>query len=385
MTADVPDGEAFAAWRVRRLEPAEFARLTVRDRLWHLAELSLLAPSSHNTVPVRYQLCEKRQELTFLLDRAAILRESDVLGRQATISLGCALENANLAARCYGLNARVTCGTPASADLRPLSSQASRTEHPSEGDRGRSVNVATLTLSDPVEPLPASVLESMLARKVVRAEFDERVSVEADLAAQVVRVASALDPRIAVHWIGDAAGRAFIGKYQEVGDATVLNRPSFARELGEWLLPNDSDATVGMRGREFGLSDEAARRLSAGLVGRERLLPDELAGFAKAGTVLMRSASAIVVLGVSEDEVTQWVAAGRIYQRMALLLGEHGYRTALHAALVELEAPNQALRGRLRTAARPTVVFRVGKPLRPEDDQRPHSARPPLASLVVSP
>jgi hypothetical protein len=29
------------------------------------------------------------------------------------------------------------------------------------------------------------------------------------------------------------------------------------------------------------------------------------------------------------------------------------------------------------------VVFRIGRPLHPEDGRRPHSARPPLASLLL--
>jgi hypothetical protein len=218
---------------------------------------------------------------------------------------------------------------------------------------------------------------------MVRAEYDERVKVDEALAAKLLQQVNAIDPRLVAHWIDDAATRSFLGKHQEGADAMVLNRPAFTRELGEWLLANDSDALVGMRGREFGLSDHAARRLHEGLSGRERLLPDELAGFARAGTLLMRSASAVVVISVAEDEVAQRVAAGQAYERMAITLVEHGYWTSMHAALVELESPSLALRSRLRTAARPTVIFRIGKPLRAEDGQRPHSSRPALASLML--
>ena len=63
----------------------------------------------------------------------------------------------------------------------------------------------------------------------------------------------------------------------------MINRTAFARELAEWLVDNDSDRPLGMRGREFGLSDDAARRFRHGLAGTGPILPDETAAFAKAG------------------------------------------------------------------------------------------------------
>ncbi len=382
MTPDKLQGSAFDAWRLRPLEAGAFASITVRERLWHLAQFALLAPSTHNTVPVRFHIAERDRALVFYLDRAAILPECDSSGRQATVSLGCALENARVAARCYGADTRVSIHASVEGELRPLH-VGSRQPGQTDADERRYVPVATLTLGDPIEPWPAAMLGSICARKVLRAEYDERVKVDGAMSAKLIRQANAIDPRLVVHFIDDAATRSFLGKHQEGADAMVLNRPAFARELGEWLLANDSEAYIGMRGREFGLSDHAAQHLHDGLSGRERLLPDELAGFAKAGTVLMRSASAVIVISVSEDQLAQRVAAGQAYELMALTLLEQGYCTALHAALVELESPSLALRGRLRTSARPTVVFRVGKPLHAQDGQRPHSSRPPLASLML--
>ena len=66
------------------------------------------------------------------------------------------------------------------------------------------------------------------------------------------------------------------------------------------------------------------------------------------------------------------------------LLGDEAVALgAMHAGITEVKAPNMALRGRLRTRQRPVVVFRMGRPLRPEDGRRPHASRPRLASLVL--
>ncbi len=164
---------------------------------------------------------------------------------------------------------------------------------------------------------------------------------------------------------------------------TVLNRETFARELGAWLLPNDARAPVGMRGREFGMGDEAARRIHRGLLGLEPLLPDEVAGVAKGSGLGMRSASAVAVITCERDDIPHRIAAGQTFCELALLLCREGLATAMHAGIVEVESANLALRSRLRTARRPTVVFRIGLPVRLEDGMRPHAARPRLEAVLL--
>jgi hypothetical protein len=221
----------------------------------------------------------------------------------------------------------------------------------------------------------------MRARRMVRAEYDGRQSLDPALADSLRRAATQLHPGLTLHLLTDAPTRIALGKFQEAADATVINRQRFARELGDWLLPNDSAAPVGMRGREFGLSDDAARHFHRGLRGEERLLPDETAGFAKAGNLGMRTATAVAVLTAERDDLPHRLAAGRAFQAIALRLSGAGWAVAMHAGITEVEAPNLALRGRLRTLHRPLVVFRLGVPANAEDGNRPHSSRPPLDAL----
>jgi hypothetical protein len=217
---------------------------------------------------------------------------------------------------------------------------------------------------------------------VVRAEFDEQVRLDEDLPAALTAV-TARHAGLELHLISDAASLLFLGKVQELADTTVVNRDRFARELGGWLHADDAASTVGMRGREFGLSPDATRRFRDGLLRRAPLLPDEIAAFARVGNVGMRSSSAVAVITVDEDGTAQRVAAGRAYEEMALLLGRRGFVTAMHAGITEVDAPNLALRGRLRTRRRPDVLFRIGRALHPEDAARPHAARPHLAEVLL--
>ncbi len=370
---DVPAGRAFDAWRIPVLERAAFVALGPRGQLEYLASLALLAPTTHNTVPQRMRIDAERSALHVALDRRAILPESDAIGRQATVSLGAVIANACIAGEAYGRPMTLSIHEGAETALRPLA-----------GADEAIVPVATLVLGPPRAATPergAEWVAAMIERKMVRAEFDERIRLDASLALELASVASGVHPGLTLHVITDAPTLLALGKFQELADSTVVNRTAFARELAEWLEENDSERPVGMRGREFGLSDDAARRFRDGLAGRGPLLPDETVAFAKAGNIGMRSSSAVMIITVATDDLEHRLAAGRAFEEMALRLVLEGFSVAMHAGITEVDAPNLALRGRLRTFQRPTVVFRTGKPLRAADGERAHSARPPLSEV----
>jgi hypothetical protein len=371
--SDIPVGGAFDAWRVPALDRVQFDGIGSREQLEYLASLALVAPTTHNTVPQRMHVDPVHRTIEFALDRRAILRQSDANGRQATVSLGAAIANAGLAAEAYGRVARIA-----------VRSDVERTIRPAENGSEPVVPVALVSFdaSTSAPPRDLSWVSAMLRRKMVRAEFDERVKLDPPLASELVSLTASVHAGLTLHLVSDAPTLLALGKFQELADSTVINRTAFARELAEWLVDNESDRPLGMRGREFGLSDEAARRFRHGLAGTGPLLPDETVAFAKAGNIGMRSSSAVAVVTGARDDVDHRLAAGRAFEAMALRLTLAGFSVAMHAGITEVEAPNMALRARLRTFHRPLVVFRVGKPLHIADAERPHSSRPRLADVL---
>jgi hypothetical protein len=372
---DVPPGDAFRAFRLRALTPDAFAsygdsdaRLSQRQLLY-LAWLGLLAPTSHNTVPQRFELRPEEGAISIWLDRERILPESDPDGRQAHVSAGCCVANIAVGARALGWATDVEVLPVALAEAGPSAASEPRYTH-----------VLDLRFS---RAQSAGSLDAIVSRKVVRAEYDERVKLDEDLPALLGEIATRHEG-LALHLITDAPTLLFLAKFQEIADITVINRAAFSLELGEWFLDNDSTARVGMRGREFGLDDEATRRMSLGLRKIQPLLPDEIAGFAKVGYVGIRSSSAVAVITVQEDSLAQRIATGRAYEEMALLLTQRGFCTAMHAATTEVAAPNLALRGRLRTRSRIEALFRIGRPLHPADGERPHSSRPDISDVLFT-
>lgn len=372
---DVPPGAPFDPWRLRILEGAEFAALPIESQLAYLAWYGLLAPTSHNTVSQRYRFSPGEPAIELWLDRSSVLPASDAIGRQAIVSLGCVAANIALAARAYGFGAEIERASLSPKDTHPVTMEGA------EGSRY--VRVARVSFRPgAATPEGPPMLRAMLARKVIRAEYDERIKLPPEAIEELHAVVQK-HPGLELHLLTDSATLLALGKFQELAETTVFNRDAFALELGHWLLENDSGSLVGMRGREFGLSDEAARHIHRGLLREEEMLPDEMAAFAKASNVSVRSAAAMAVITVDEDTVPRRMAAGEAFEEMALCLLQRRFATSMQASVVEVEAPNLTLRARLRTRRRPTAVFRMGRPLREEDWHRPHPSRPPLSALIL--
>lgn len=377
-SADVHSGVAFDAWRTRVLSMEEFQQAGGIDespnhaQLRYLATLASLAPTSHNTVPQRFGFDRRPAQLELWLDRRRVLPHSDAEGRQATISCGCVASFLAIGARAYGYQMIQHIEVERAENVRPLG----------VGDE-RYTLLSRISFA-PAPRLARSQewLGAMLARRSQRSEFDPCTPLDETVVSGMQQIVDAY-PNLGIHVLTDPPTRMAIGKFQELADTTVFNRESFARELGDWLLPNESLRSVGMRGQEYGLSDAAALHFHRGLLGTERLLPDEIASLAKTSNWGMRSASAVVVLTADDDLPATRMLAGMALGELLLYLEIEGWVTALHAAITELDVPNLALKGRLRTSRRPVVVFRVGRIGASIGSRRPHSARPPLDDLMV--
>lgn len=345
-----------------------------------LASFGVLAPTSHNTVPQRFKLRPERSSLEILVDRDFVLPESDPKGRQAAVSIGCVITNIELAAGVFGRATDVH-GLLTNEDaLQPA---------PTSETYDRYVPVVELRFENPRPALDADWLGTMLAHKVVRAEYDTAVPLPEELAVRVAQIVEESLPAplaLKAHLLSGAFPLRALGKFQEQADRFVLENPRFAKELGAWLLPNsDTARPLGMRGAEFGFDDAFSEQVHSGLLGRTRLLPDQIAAFAKGGKVGLESSSAVIVLTTDGDDVSRRLAAGRACQQISLELQRAGFASAYHAALTEVEWVARMFSATLlRSTRRPMVLLRVGRPKRAADAARSPAARPALATLVLS-
>lgn len=381
--SDIPDDAPYNAWRLPLLSRDEFAALGNEPRvsvaqLRYLAHFGLLAPTTHNTVPQRFRI-RATGKMDVLVDRRYVLPVSDPTGRQALISLGCVLANIEFAARLYGRSVRVNFSDAHSSDLTPLPRDAAL------ADACRQVMSLDFRPSECTGDL--ALLRLVMARKVVRAEYDRQVTLPSALEARLYDIVHSDKEgvQLALHLFKDAASLRALGKFQEQAERFVFENSRFTRELGKWLLPNDdSSACLGMRGREFGFDDAFSKQVHFALQGERPMLPDQIAGFAKGSRLGLEGSTAALVFSTTTDDLMSHVLSGRAAQLVSLELLREGFCSAYQAAMVEVDWVREMVSASvLKTTRVPCVVLRTGKPKVTRNWWRPHSSRPALDGLII--
>ena len=372
----------FSIWNEKILTLTEFQSLgTISEnlsqaQLQYLSIYGIIAPTSHNSVPQRFRLGKRKNSLILFLDREFILPQSDPFGRQALVSLGCVIRNIEIAALAYGWSAK-SIFLPVSKKGLLHSKIATQTQKFSPVVELR---FSSITRDDQA----FEALDLMFQRKVIRAEYDPTQKLPTTLTKSLVKIAKQYD-RLQLHIIDNRLIMRGFGKFQEQADRFVMENSRFANELGEWLLAND-DQTVpyAMRGREFGFDDQFAKHIHLGLLGKKKLLPDQISFFAKGGKSGIDSSSAVAVITVEKDNTALRIEAGKFYEDMALELLKAGFYTSVHAGITEVDWVNTMFATTvLHTSYRPTMVFRIGVPKRKQDLRRSHPARPKVEDLWI--
>ncbi len=353
----------------------EFSLLSPRERLEVLVWLGHLAPSSHNTQPWRFFCDAENSCLIVLLARHIVLPISDVRGRQAVISVGCAIENISVAARAYGLTCEI--------HYPPVVKEVVAPKEKNEVKGHELIPLATIRFSEALpDEVSLSLLPAILRRMSMRAEFDPSRDISKKVLA---RLNEALNTDgVEIHTISDSLRRLSISEFQGQADGYVLNSPEFAKELGDWLLPNNTESAVGMPGNTFGFDDAQSRRIHEGLRGQTPLDPEDMLRFSLGGKLGFEKSPVVAFVTTQNDEVHDWLNAGRAIERAFLILESEGVSYAVHAAIVEVRLINRIFAATLGSTNPLAAVFRIGYPKDSTiKDERPHSPRQPIDAVLV--
>ncbi|MDP2695691.1 MAG: hypothetical protein Q8O87_00365 [bacterium] len=342
----------YEAWKI---EPLDLSRNHTKEEIYrHLVGWAVLAANSHNSQPWRFVLRPDDNRILVVLDGQAVLPASDKVGRQAHISIGCALQNLIMAIEAYGLSLQVI--------YRDIS----------DGVVGETV-LAEVSLGDEqLKPLNSSwaMFSSMKNRRMYRGQYDPQRALPIDVVSSFESAAAA-KTGAELKLITDRPTIFAIAEIQYLADRAVIALNNFRRELADYLLPNDTDSCTGMPGNTFGLSDEMSKNVHLGLSQPGTFDPALAAGMAITGRDGIRSAPMLGVISVSDDKPEFWLKAGQAFQHIAVIAESNNLFLAVHAAMVEVGMFNVSLKARLVQLKRPTVIFRVGY----ADERHPHSPR----------
>lgn len=365
----IKSGINYDAWRIRRYNPDQFIELDSEKKLKHLTACATLAPNTHNTQPWQMVINPEEFSVAMLLDRSRVLPASDVIGRQSTISVGCATANLLAAAEHLGLQPNLCINEAVGrSDVTPAKQEKDE----------RFTQLATINFDDikPSTATDSDMYNAIFTRTMNRNLYDVTRAIPVDIQ-QVIRTI-AEDQGVFLHLLlrgksfMDARKMQGIAELQGRADGTVINSVKFARELGDWLLPNDTPSFVGMPGDTFGVDHKMAERIHKGLRGEALITDSEKASIAQGSKLGIESSPLVGVLTLESDTPQDWLKAGITLESIALYLESHGINMAILAGLAEVDITRILIsKGLGNHGDNPAVLFRAGYAIR----LNPHSPR----------
>lgn len=365
-------GDNYAIWNTPLLTHDEFVVLSLFDQLKYFVTFGTMAPNTHNAQPWAFVISSEEYSITVCINRERVLPASDKDGRQSLVSLGAAIENIVTCAAAVGKQCELKMVNNEKNVYRPLK----------DVDTQKITPVAILHFFD-TSPSDDRLFQAIPKRKVVRADYDREKIIDPHIIEEIQKSVST--PEIELHLVGDPLRRQAMAEFQGQADSYVINSKTFSRELGDWLLPNDTPAALGMPGAGFGLQADQAVRMHRALRGEEKLQPEDGLKFALAGKFGMEKSPFIGFLTAAEDSPALWIEAGKTLERIFLICTSYGICTAVHAGVVEVALINRIFAATLGTTKRITAVFRMGYIKDVKDLERPHAPRLPVEEVIYKP
>ena len=324
-------------WNINESEFPE-NNSSAQERLTFLLNYAILAPSSHNSQPWKFNVSD--ESIQVFADQSRWLSVADPDKREMYISLGAALENLIISAEHFGYNCTISY-FPGETDL-----------------------VVEVFLKEGTKASPNSALfEAITARHTNRNPYQMRAISGAELD-DLYRYSSL--PDVAVFLSQDPdTNKAFRDLVVEA-DGTLYSDINYRSELGRWL----GQGVMGPRGAKAKLAQLAVVFLDVGPAETQK------------DSDLINSTPCIGFISTEENDSLSSLQAGRALERLWLAAASRGL--GLHPMSQPLEVPQMKdrLSALLPASSEMRAVqqtFRLGYAASEEE----HSGRRPLEEVLI--
>lgn len=295
------------------------------DRIKSLLSYAVLAPSSHNTQPWRFEITDGA--VSIYADRTRALPANDPDDRELTISCGCALMNLRVAASHEGLGMTFDI-TPDSADDDLLA-------------------VIYFNKADSPSSDEAELFESIERRRTYRKRFKSK-----DVPAPILDSLSAIasEEGLWLEVIESDEMRQEMAALVSEGDSIQWSNPSWRRELAAWMHPRRRGDGLTVPGIVAPIAQVVVRTfdMGNGVGAKDKQLADE--------------SPVLAVLGTPGDNVGDWLAAGQALERILLTLHSKGLQASYLNQPIQVASLRPKLQNLVGKAGFPQILLRLGFP-----------------------
>ncbi len=305
---------------------------TWEEQFTHLLRYVVLAPSSHNTQPWKFQLFE--QCIAVLADYSRRLPVTDPNNREMLMGVGAAIMNLRVAAMHFGFACDVHYNHGGSSDM-PIA-------------------FAGLTPTMPrtkTDELMEKLFFSISKRHTNRRPF-LAARVPDSIVARLSSLAQGSDADLLISV--DPRKNMQVAHLVATAERIQQSDPEYRKELAEWLRPNKTQKPDGMTGAAFGINDIGSA------VAPWAMKTMDFGGFrARHDERLCIEAPALLAL-YGEDSVPVWLAVGEVLEDILLTLTRDGLQFSFFNMPIELPEARLELRRILGIDAFPQLLLRIG-------------------------
>ena len=324
-------------WNINESEFPE-NNSSAQERLTFLLNYAILAPSSHNSQPWKFNVSD--ESIQVFADQSKWLSVADPDKREMYISLGAALENLIISAEHFGYNCTISY-FPGETDL-----------------------VAEVFLKEGTKASPNPALfEAITTRHTNRNPYQMRAISGAELD-DLYRYSSL--PDVAVFLSQDPdTNKAFRDLVVEA-DGTLYSDINYRSELGRWL----GQGVMGPRGAKAKLAQLAVVFLDVGPAETHK------------DSDLINSTPCIGFISTEENDSLSSLQAGRALERLWLAAASRGLGLHPMSQPLEVRQMKDRLSTLLPASSEMRVVqqtFRLGYAASEEE----HSGRRPLEEVLI--
>lgn len=334
----------YDAWDINKVVFQDLK--TEEEKIRFLLRFAVLAPSSHNTQPWIFSVSTNK--VNILLEPTRLLAASDKNDRQAYLSIGCAVENLSIAAEYFGYTVTQSL-FPESGAVASLSFVADASAH---------------TGND-------QLIQSVLNRVTNRNKYSVTDDLPSDLLKKIKLLEST---RTKIFLVTEKQEKEKIADIAVAASVEAMDDPDFRQELSKYVRSNLTSSKIGMPAFGFGIPTLASLVFPK-LIKRFNL--NRLAQ-KQDKNLLASHTPALVVIATEGDTATDWIIAGRLYEKIALFATSSGLSTAMWASPIQIGDHHLALKNLLGTNLRPQALFRLGYAIK----KPPHSPRIPVAEVI---
>ena len=289
---------SFEVWNINESDfPSDSSH--PQEKLAFLLNYAILAPSSHNSQPWKFNVSD--DEILLYADRSRWLSVADTDKREMYISLGAALENLILAAEHFGYNCTVS-AFPGEEDL-----------------------VALISLQEVIPaPSNAALFPAITSRQTNRNPYEMQALSQAE---RDRLLSSGSHPEVAVFLSQDPDTIEAFRELVVEADGILYSDINYKSELGRWL----GQGVMGPSGLKAKLAQLEVVFLD---VGPEQIRQD---------SKLINRTRCIGFISTAENNSLSSLQAGQVLERLWLAATASGI--SLHPMSQPLEVPE--IKGRL--------------------------------------